>query len=161
VSWFDATAICTWLESRLRARDELPAGHSIRLPTEQEWEKAARQPAGLEYPWGDRYESGRANIDETWERESGPFYLKQTSAVGIYPSGAPPHGVDDMAGNVWEWCENTYEPNAKGPNASRVLRGGSWFSSPYLARAAARSGSVPINRDYRLGFRVVRVSPNR
>lgn len=161
VSWFDATAFCTWLESRLRARDELPAGHSIRLPTEQEWEKAARQPAGLEYPWGDRYESGRANIDETWERESGPFYLKQTSAVGIYPSGAPPHGVDDMAGNVWEWCENTYEPNAKGPNASRVLRGGSWFSSPYLARAAARSGSVPINRDYRLGFRVVRVSPNR
>jgi hypothetical protein len=66
VSWFDAMVFCAWLESRLRARGELAAGWSIRLPTEQEWEKAARGTDGRKYPWGNEYVSCRANINETF-----------------------------------------------------------------------------------------------
>jgi formylglycine-generating enzyme required for sulfatase activity len=160
VSWFDAMAFCAWLESRLRERGDLPEGASVRLPTEQEWEKAARGTAGREYPWGDGYASGRANVDETF-RQIGPFYLRQTSAVGIYPGGSSPNVVDDMAGNVWEWCLDQADPSRKGEDAPRVLRGGSWGNSPGFARAALRDVNDPDIRYNYIGFRVVCVSPIR
>jgi formylglycine-generating enzyme required for sulfatase activity len=158
VSWFDAVAFCAWLDTRLRDRDERPAGSNVRLPTEQEWEKSARGTDGREFPWGAHYESGRANIDETWG-EAGSHYLAQTSAVGIYPQGASPFGVQDMAGNVWEWTLDPDDGPMDSDSVRRVLRGGSWFYNRHVARASYRYHYDPTDRFFNVGFRVVRVSP--
>lgn len=157
-SWFDAMAFCAWLEARLRARGKLPDGWSVRLPTEQQWEKAARGTDGREYPWGEQYESGCANIDETFDKV-GPYYLRQTSAVGMYPAGASPYKVYDMAGNVWEWCLDAVGGQADSDEVRRVVRGGSWNLNQDLARASYRLDGDPDSRDLSLGFRVVCVSP--
>jgi formylglycine-generating enzyme required for sulfatase activity len=84
-----------------------------------------------------------------------------TSAVGIYPSGASPYGVLDMAGNVWEWCTDNYDQREKDVHAPKVVRGGSWNNTQGLACASYRSDSLPVNRDFNFGFRVVCVSPIR
>jgi formylglycine-generating enzyme required for sulfatase activity len=155
VSWYEAVAFCRWLSQQL--------GYEVRLPTEQEWEKAARSKDGREYPWGDGYRAGYANVDEK-SMKAGPSNLKQTTAVGLYPQGASPYGVMDMAGNVLEWCLNKYDnPDDNAIDKTRefrVLRGGSWIGGPELARAARRGWSRPDYRiDYGGGFRVVCVSP--
>jgi formylglycine-generating enzyme required for sulfatase activity len=153
VSWFEAVAFCRWLTEKL--------GLPVRLPTEWEWERAARGRNGREYPWEGGYRKGFANIDET-ERSAGPHYLKRTSPVGMYPQGRSEHGVCDLAGNVWEWCLNEYsEPNrcqVEGESA-RVLRGGSWFSAQDGARAEYRYVNLPDDRNLISGFRVVVSSP--
>jgi formylglycine-generating enzyme required for sulfatase activity len=150
VSWCEAVAFCRWLSDRL--------GFEVRLPTEVEWEKAARGTGGREYPWGDGYRPGFANINETWGN-AGPTNLERTTAVGLYPQGASPYGVLDMAGNVWEWCLNEYDhPERTGMkgDALRALRGGSWRDHRYYCRAAFRYGYTPDSRDGHGGFRVVR-----
>ncbi len=155
VDWYEAMAFCRWLSSK--------TGLDIRLPTEQEWEKAARYPDGREYPWGDDYKTGSANINETWEygdtKKVGDYDLGETSAVGIYPQGQSHLGLMDMAGNVWEWCLNKYnEPEMVDPDLSgdsRVVRGGSWFYSSEDCRSAFRYGWLPHHRDFGQGFRVV------
>ena len=160
VSWYEAMAYARWLDARLRERGLLPEGRAVRLPTEEEWEKAARGNDGREFPWGE-FASGRANINETWNN-AGPHYLGQTSAVGLYPAGASPCGALDMAGNVWEWCLNEYEhPERQGPggNARRVARGGSWFLSRVDARCTARNLGAPGDRDSYFGLRLVCVAP--
>ncbi|HEX9754124.1 MAG TPA: SUMF1/EgtB/PvdO family nonheme iron enzyme, partial [Gemmatimonadales bacterium] len=160
VSWYEAVAFGRWLTARLRACGDLADGEEIRLPTEQEWERAARGTDGREYPWGE-FQSGHANIDET-SGKAGPHYLQQTSAVGIYPLGASPCGALDMAGNVWEWCLNQYDPPeniAVGGDDSRVVRGGSWFFHRDYARCAFRYFPHPGLRLSYFGFRLVRVSP--
>jgi formylglycine-generating enzyme required for sulfatase activity len=152
VSWFEAMAFCRWLSQML--------GYEIRLPSEQEWEKAARGTDGREFPWGE-FEPGHANIDETAGHD-GPHYLAQTSAAGIYPQGASPWGCHDMAGNVWEWCLSKYdEPGDTNPGVDvrRVVRGGSWNYSRHGARCACRYDDDPDYRDFNLGFRVLCVSP--
>ena len=106
VSWYKATAFCRWLTARLRAAGKLSSNEEVRLPTELQWERAARGTDVREYPWGEGYQPGCANIDET-DKNGGPYYLRQTSAVGIYPQSASPCGALDMAGNVWEWCLNS------------------------------------------------------
>ena len=178
VNWHEARAYCHWLGDRLRAWPGLPdelagclhgEGWAVRLPTEAEWEKAARGPlhpeseadaggAGHIYPWGDEFDSSRCN---TWEGRIGT-----TSAVGMYPSGASPYGVLDMSGNLFEWCQSLFRDYpyqaADGrenleAGGSRVLRGGSWGLNRRGARCAYRSDYHPDGLSS-LGFRVV-VSP--
>jgi hypothetical protein len=153
VNWYEAVAFCAWLSARLDAE--------IRLPTEQEWEKAARGRDGSEYPWGNDYISGNANIDETFSKV-GDCNLQQTTAVGLYPQGRSPYGVMDMAGNVWEWCLNKFdnpEDTTIGGEDWRVWRGGSWGSSQGSARASGRYYYGPDDRNGSLGFRVCCLSP--
>ncbi len=136
VDWYEAVAFTRWLSDQLN--------QPIRLPTEQEWEKAARGTDGRRYPWGNEYINGYANVNESGSKGE---YLQQTTAVGLYPMDNSPYGVRDLAGNVWEWCLNKYEhPEQIGPDASgdgRVLRGGSWIVDPDDARAADRLRDAP------------------
>ncbi|MGH8589326.1 MAG: SUMF1/EgtB/PvdO family nonheme iron enzyme [Gammaproteobacteria bacterium] len=160
VSWYEAMAYARWLDTGLRERGLLPKGSAVRLPTEEEWEKAARGHDGREFPWGES-SSGHANIDETWDK-AGPHDLGRTSAVGLYPAGASPCGALDMAGNVWEWCLNEYdrpERQAGKGDARRVVRGGSWFSDRADARCASRLDLTPGDRFDSLGLRLVCVAP--
>jgi hypothetical protein len=129
VSWHEPMAYCAWLSNR--------TGLAIRLPTEIEWERAARGTDGREYPWGESYVAGYANIDETRKGEMvGPNFPQQTTAVGIYPQGGSPGGILDLAGNVWEWCLNEYinPETMAGALGSRTLRGGSWNNNRHNAR---------------------------
>jgi len=173
VSWYEALACCRWLTARLSGRplrvwragsireEPWPAGWVIRLPTEAEWEKAARGEDGRIYPWGGKFDPDRANTGET--------QIGSTSAVGCFPHGASPCGALDMSGNVWEWCltrwvdsysgygererrERLNEPEGEFP---RVLRGGAFGSDQWYARCASRRRLDPGDW-YRLrGFRVV------
>ena len=154
VDWYEAVAFTRWLTTQL--------GYEVRLPTEQEWEKAARGTQGLIYPWGNEYRSGHANINETLS-SAGEWKLGQTTAVGLYPSGRSPYDVMDMTGNVWEWCLNKYQhteiTTPDTGRGGRVLRGGSWFGSTEDARADYRSWFNPDFRNYNRGFRVVSPAP--
>ncbi len=151
VSWFEATAYCRWLA-------HATGDGSIGLPTERQWERAAAGLTGSEYPWGANYEAGRANCDEPGSEITNGTYLQRTSAVGIYPN-ASPEGIHDLSGNVWEWCADRYDPSDQGESASRVLRGGSWFSLAWNLRAADRDRGGPGGRSSDVGFRVCRSSP--
>ena len=150
VSWKDAMVYCQWLNALLQA--ELPAGLILRLPTEAEWEKAARGTDGREYPWGDKFDKNNCNTSEGG-----------TTSVGSYSSrGNSPYGCADMSGNVWEWCHSLYKPypykvddgrEDEKASGARVLRGGSFINDDGDARCACRG-----NYDYLgfiIGFRVV------
>ena len=145
VSWYEAVAFCRWLGEKL--------GYEVRLPTEAEWEKAARGTDGRLYPWGDTFEAERCNVVETG--------IGRTSAVGSFPSGASPYGVLDSAGNVWEWCSTqwreTYDDSANEDlegEASRVLRGGAFGLNRDGARCAFRLAGRPGDAGRVSGFRV-------
>jgi serine/threonine-protein kinase len=156
VSWDDAVAFCEWLSKE--------TGKVIRLPTEAEWEKAARGTDGRIYPWGNPLYI--CDCDPRWGNtwESG---ILGTTPVGKYsPGGDSPYGAADMAGNVWEWTAGWYNAydytsspakNPAGPSSGgpRVLRGGAWCNPPNHARAAYRSWNNPDYRNDHIGFRVV------
>ncbi|MFZ1343082.1 SUMF1/EgtB/PvdO family nonheme iron enzyme [Thiothrix eikelboomii] len=156
VSWYDAIAFCRWLSAK--------TGQSISLPTEQQWEKAARGVDGRNYPWGETYEIGYANCNEKYNQgfftklfAEKRYYLEQTCAVGLYPQGQTASGVMDLAGNMWEWCSSKYKQSMKlepyVPNDWRVIRGGSWDISTEGLRCSVRNPSYPATRDL-VGFRV-------
>lgn len=131
VSYWEAEAFSRWAGGR--------------LPSEREWEAAARGPLGRDYPWGDNWENGICNSDEAG--------LRETSPVGIFPrSRSADFGLEDMAGNVWEWCADEWA-------SSRVYRGGSWAGDAGSCRSAYRSRYGPVHRYQDQGFRVVAVPP--
>jgi len=161
VTWRDAVAYCRWLSQE--------TGQEYRLPTEAEWERAARgglpspsegEGVGVRvWPWGDEWDPEKCNTSE-----GGPG---TTTPVGIYPAGASPEGVLDMAGNVWEWCSSLYKPYPYDPSdgrenleagALRVVRGGSFDNDRDFARCASRYWRLPDFAWNHYGFRVV-VSP--
>jgi len=165
VSWFEAVAYCRWLEEQLRATDAMSRAlqaeklrrFRVRLPSEAEWEKAARCGDARRYPWGDEnWDEERANIDAS--------RINHASPVGLYPRGANPWGLHDMAGNIWEWTQTLYAAypysekdgrNAPEAEGERVLRGGSWSSNGRAARCAYRDRIAPDAFNGNLGFRVV------
>jgi formylglycine-generating enzyme required for sulfatase activity len=154
VDWYEAVAFTRWLNARLG----LPEG-SIRLPTELEWEKAARGTQGRTYPWGDTYQSGFANIFETDNIQTGPWYLDQPTAVGVYPHGASVYGVEDLCGTVWEWCFNSYSTDDDEPGENkhfpRVQRGGSWLNYVAATGGDSRQRIEPGVRNDIGGLRLV------
>jgi len=162
VSYLDAVKFCQWLSTRERRK--------YRLPTEAEWEYAAKGNDQRKFPWGNY--DGRGDLANfadrntvfAWsDREIDDGYA-ESSPVGAFPLGASPFGIEDMAGNVWEWCLDYYElyrpgpkTNSRGPTAGtkRVHRGGSWKSRFSSLRATVRSSNVPGFSCNDLGFRIV------
>jgi formylglycine-generating enzyme required for sulfatase activity len=163
VSWTDGLAYCRWLEAQLRATPTLApaAGERVRqgwrvtLPTEAEWEKAARGPDGRRYPWGADPRRDRANFESTG-----------TTPVGFFPCPECPYGLLDMSGNVWEWTRSPSRPYpfdaAAAPGDLRadalwIIRGGHYGDSGRLVRAAVRGAAEPGARRAFIGFRVALV----
>ena len=157
VTWYEAVAFCHWLTEQLRRADKIGTGTKVALPSEAQWEKAARGTDGRIYPWGDDPDPNRANYDDTG--------IGTTSAVGCFPGGASPYGVLDMSGNVWEWCRTEWQDSYENyQNADdlegtgrRVVRGGSRYLRG-CARCSARLRFDPVSRSSYRGFRLV-VSP--
>ena len=139
VSWYEAAAYCKWLSEI--SKD----GHFYHLPTEKQWERAARGTEGLEYPWGDKFDSGRCNTEESGK--------DKTTRVDLYADGLSPVGCYDMAGNVWEWTSEFFDSDQD----SYVLKGGSWSDPAVNARCAYRYDFIfPFIRDSFVGFRCAR-----
>ncbi|HDQ71362.1 MAG TPA: hypothetical protein ENN19_04605 [Chloroflexi bacterium] len=137
VTWYEAVAFCRWLTEMLRGEGEVGGDTEIALPSESQWEKAARGTDGRVYPWGDKPDPERANYGDTG--------IGTTSAVGCFPGGRSPYGIEDASGNVWEWVGD-------GP----VLRGGLFGYPDVSVRCASRHlRSYPDSRLRSIGFRVV------
>ncbi len=165
ISWYESVAYCRWRSTE--------TGQPVRLATEAEWEKAARGTDGRIYPWGNVFDPRRVNMG------LGEQAVNTTTPVGIYPAGVSPYGLDDCAGNVWEWCATKVGGDFSNPRFKpypykvedewseehlsgtyvRVLRGGSWLDlSQSFARCAFRDRDLPDDRDVNGGCRLV-VSP--
>jgi formylglycine-generating enzyme required for sulfatase activity len=155
ISWFEMEAYCNWLSH--------VTGNNYRLPTEAEWEHAARGAGSFLWAWGNEWDPDKANTDEAEKKIGG------TTPVGMYPNGASSYGVQDMIGNVWEWCsdwfnENEYQerlgkevkdPYGAQTGNARVLRGGAWYGDRGSARCSCRRGLGPGLFHDNIGFRLV------
>jgi iron(II)-dependent oxidoreductase len=166
LTWHDARAFCAWATAAFRAEGRIAATETVRLPTEPEWEFAARGPAGRTWPWGEAWDADRANSEE--------LGLNAPCAVGLFPAGASPFGCLDMAGQVWEWVSTLWGRAMATPDFAypwrpddgreevgapdavrRVLRGGC-FASPATKANALYRGSLEADGFWRgNGFRIV------
>ena len=174
VSWYEALAFCAWLTEQMHKTGRLDKGRIITLPNEPEWEKAARgSEDGRVYPWGDKSDPNLANYDKTG--------IGSTSAVGCFPKGASPYGVEEMSGNVWEWTRSLWggkdwkksdygypyqhgdgrEDQGAPADMLWVSRGGAFNLNDQGARCACRFGfDLGIGwGGGRIGFRVVSPPP--
>lgn len=150
VSWYEAIAFCRWLSEQL--------GQKVSLPSEPQWERAARGTDGRTFPWGEEF--GVTDCNMRWAGIGHP------SPVGIFPQNASPCGASDMAGNVWEWCRTVWQSSLSADakelrndirgSDRRVLRGGSWANQRRFVRCAYRHRNHPDHRGPNVGFRVVR-----
>lgn len=159
VSWFEARAYCLWLSAA--------TGEPYRLPTEAEWEAAARGSEGRLYPWGDDFDVSRANTVEA--------HVRRPTPVGVFAEGDSPTGISDLCGNVLEWTstasgrsfdapefdypyrdDDGREDPAADADVTRIARGGSWFFEASLARSTSRFALYPDTRDHQVGFRLAR-----
>jgi formylglycine-generating enzyme required for sulfatase activity/energy-coupling factor transporter ATP-binding protein EcfA2 len=175
VSWYDAVAYCQWLTDLLRASKRTPRpvaellarqGWVVRLPSEAEWEKAARGDDGRIYPWAGDIDADRANYHKT--------QIGGTSPMGMFPRGESPYGLQEMSGNVWEWTHSLWGKDWQTPDYSypyrsddgrengsadksvlRVLRGGAFDGAADLLRCAVRYGDGPGGGYGNIGFRIV------
>jgi len=168
VTSLEAVQFCQWLEKQ--------DGRKYRLPTEAEWEYAARGTDGRKYPWGsadgrgDLANFADASTSFSWRHPVLRDGYAETSPVGAFPAGASFFGVEEMAGNVWEWCLEFLQPLSGRPKrnprgaivgSQRVCRGGSWKSRFSSLRTTARSSNSPNQSSNDLGFRIVcEVAPN-
>jgi formylglycine-generating enzyme required for sulfatase activity len=157
VSWQETEAFCQWATTLLQASPSASLAKKVRLPTEAEWEKAARGTDGRFYPWGDEAPGlTTCNYSEI---------VKDTTPVGQFsPQSDSPYGCVDMAGNVWDWTADWYNPgyyqnspkkNPQGPDTGQAhaLRGGALNSLNILVRCAARTRFGPALRFTNIGFR--------
>ena len=158
VSWYEALAFTKWLTARLRDHD----GWIVDLPSEAEWEKAARgHEDARPYPWKGELEPDRANYFATG--------IGSTSAVGCFPGGSSPYGVEECSGNVWEWTRSRFADYSdvagdgredSDDDGARAVRGGSWRDvPPWFLRVACRLRFAPVSRSDYLGFRCVLRAP--
>lgn len=184
VAWHDARAYTVWLTERLRERADLNTelaaclnsnGWVVRLPTEAEWEKAARGDGAWEYPWASGFKDGQelalAEIFDPEKCNALETRIRNTSTVGMFPGGRSLYGVHELSGNVWEWCnsvlrEYPYRADDGRENADgvgtvdvRVVRGGSWADDRINVRCAYREFNSPDGRANNIGFRVVIAPP--
>lgn len=158
----EAEKFCQWLSTR--------EGKKYRLPTEPEWEYAARGMDGRTFPWGERLDAGNlANFADKqtnfpWRDPKIDDGFPEAAPVGSFPRGVSPFGVEDMAGNVFEWCLDYFEPykgkdrvNPRGPTVGtkRIYRGGSWKSRAATLRTTARTHNLPDYSSNDVGFRVL------
>ena len=146
-------AYCEWLSAKFDQGEE---SRIFTLPTEAQWEKAARGTHGRIFPWGNSPDPCKANYVDTG--------IDWASPVGSFPAGKSPYGIQDLAGNIWEWCLDGKKKKKKvktvdplGESQTRVVRGGAWFNSSQGCRAAFRDWNVPGFRSPNLGFRLVRL----
>ncbi len=155
VKWFEAVAYASWLGKQIN--------NQCRLPTEAEWEYAARAETTTAYPWGNEPGSNNANCDGCRSSSDN----KESAPVGSFAENQ--FGLYDMSGNVWEWTcsnwRNQFDDNAQQCNDDttdtqyRVVRGGSWHSNPDLVRVSVRTFRDPVSPDINIGFRVLCESP--
>ena len=154
VCWYEALAYCAWLVAQ--------TGQSFRLPSEVEWEGAARGPEGRGYAWGNTFDLEYCNSVET--------HVRRTTPIGAFPMGRTPGGLTDMTGNVFEWTSSaadlrsgagahigigqSYSDNLRKASERRVVRGGSWGQDQHRLLCARRIGELPAAVGDNLGFRL-------
>ena len=153
ICWHEARAYCAWISTQ--------SGLTFRLPSEAEWEAAARGSAGRRYAYGDAFDAERANSFET--------HIRATTPIGVISAGNTAENVQDMSGNVWEWTSSAYRAypydvaddreNPENSDDRRVVRGGSWNTDLDFVRACVRRDDAPDCRFSILGFRLVCSSP--